>query len=536
MSASKGLMQAASGVSRGPGAGNAWDISTAQWLAEDVNYSSIAAQEDNPHGLFIKPDGTKMYVIGQTGDGVDEYDLSTAWDVSSASFLQYFDAGAQVTIPTDLFFKTDGTKMYILGDTSDDVYEYDLSTAWDVSSASYSTSRGVGSRPEGLFFKPDGTVMYVCRSETTDRVSQYNLSTAWDISSASAGADLTLSPSGPAGLFFKPDGTKMYIADLGDTVDEYDLSTAWDASSATFVQDLNVQAQEDSPQAVSFKSDGTVMYVLGLSDRVYQYQLSTAWDISSASFTETSSRYLDVSAQDDIMGEVFFKPDGLKMYAIGRRNDSVYEYDLSTEWDISTASYLQTFSVSSQEIGPTALFFKPDGTEMYICGTGGDDTNQYSLSTAWDISSASYTRTFDSSSQEVSPQGIFFKPDGLKMYIVGTLSDSINEYDLSTAWDISSASFLQSVNIGTQDNFPTGIFFKPDGTKMYVTGTGAGTENDQVNEYDLSTAWDVSSVSFLQGFNAEGKTFLLPASAFFKPDGLKMYVIDQIGEVFEFDL
>ena len=46
---------------------------------------SVAAQELNPTGLFFKPDGTKMYVVGDRHD-VYEYDLSSAWNVSTASF------------------------------------------------------------------------------------------------------------------------------------------------------------------------------------------------------------------------------------------------------------------------------------------------------------------------------------------------------------------------------------------------------------------------------------------------------------------
>jgi hypothetical protein len=99
-------------------------------------------------------------------------------------------------------------------------------------------------------------------------------------------------------------------------------------------------------------------------------------------------------------------------------------------WDISTASYLQNFSVAAQETVPRDLFFKPDGTKMYIVGSSGDDVNEYDLSTAWDISTASYLQNFSVAAQETIPSGLFFKPDGTKMYIVGFSGDAVNEYDL----------------------------------------------------------------------------------------------------------
>jgi hypothetical protein len=72
----------------------------------------------------------------------------------------------------------------------------------------------------------------------------------------------------------------------------------------------------------------------------------------------------------------------------------VNEYDLSTAWDITTASYLQNFSVAAQETNPQDLFFKPDGTKMYVIGSSGDDVNEYDLSTAWDVTTASYLQNF----------------------------------------------------------------------------------------------------------------------------------------------
>ena len=237
------------------------------------------------------------------------------------------------------------------------------------------------------------------------------------------------------------------------------------------------------------------------------------WDISGAEFVQSFS----VSSQETSPQGLFFKPDGTKMYVIGSTNDNVNEYDLSAAWDISTASYSQNLDISSREINPFSVFFKSDGTKMYFVGVAGGDINEYSLSTAWDVSTGSYTRRLDVTSQESTPLGVFFKADGTKMYVVGLNGNAVFEYDLSTAWDISSATYLQSFSIlvGT----PTDIFFKPDGAKMYIVGS----LNDAVNEYDLSTAWDVTTASSVQSFTVAGKE-TEPYGLFFGDDGKKMYV------------
>jgi len=492
---------------------------------------SVAAQEAIPTGIFFKPDGAKMYVTGQSGDDVNEYDLSTVWDITSASYLQNFSVSAQEASPTDVFFKPDGTKMYVIGYSGDDVNEYDLSTAWDVTSASYLQNFSVSAQdtnPNGIFFKPDGTKMYILGS-TGDDVNEYDLSTAWDVTSASYLQNFSVSAqeTAPQGIFFKPDGTKMYIIGYsGNDVNEYDLSTAWNVSTASYLQNFSVSAQETTPSGIFFKPDGTKMYIIGYSgDAVYSYTLSTAWDLSTASFDYPTEGYFSVSAQESAPTGIFFKPDGTKMYVLGADGDDVNEYDLSTAWEVSSASYLQNFSVSAQETIPSGIFFKSDGTKMYVIGLSGDDVNEYDLSTAWDISTASYLQNFSVSAQETTPQGIFFKPDGTKMYVIGTIGDAVYEYDLSTAWDISTASYLQNFSAAAQETNPQGIFFKPDGTKMYVIGiTG-----DDVNEYDLSTAWDISTASYLQNFSAAAQE-TNPQGIFFKPDGTKMYIIGYSGD------
>jgi sugar lactone lactonase YvrE len=485
---------------------SAWDVTT---LVGGVTSFSVATQETAPRSVFFKPDGTKMYIIGTTGDDVNEYNLSTAWDVSTASYVQVFSVGSQETTPSEVFFKPDGTKMYIIGLTGDDVNEYNLSTAWDVSTASYVQNFSVSAQetsPESLHFKPDGTKMYVC-GVGNDTVNEYNLSTAWDVSTASyvQNFSVTTEEIAPTGLFFKPDGTKMFVCgSSGDDINEYSLSTAWDVSTASYTRVSSTLA-ESALHSMFFKPDGTTVYIVGTTnDRVYQYSLGA----------------FDFSTQETDPTGIFIKPDGTKMYILGNAGNDVNEYNLSTAWATSTASYVQSFSVNTQEATPEDIFFKPDGTKMYVLGSNGDDINEYSLSTAWDISTASYVQVFSVASQETNPTGIFFKPDGTKMYICGSTGDDVNEYNLSTAWDISTASYSQNFDVSNEDFFPHSVSFKPDGTKMFI----GGTNDDDVNEYNLSTAWDISTASYVQNFSIKLQE---PDSRglFFKDDGSKMYLI-----------
>ena len=153
-------------------------------------------------------------------------------------------------------------------------------------------------------------------------------------------------------------------------------------------------------------------------------------------------------------------------------------------WDLSTASYDSvSFSVAGQETAPSGLFFKNDGTKMYVIGLQTDTIYQYTLSTAWDLSTASYDSvSFSVAGQDTGPQDLFIRPNGSRMYIVGTSSDTIYQYTLSTAWDLSTASYDSvSFSVAGQETAPNSLFFKPDGTKMFVVGF----DTDNVYQYSL---------------------------------------------------
>jgi sugar lactone lactonase YvrE len=154
---------------------------------------------------------------------------------------------------------------------------------------------------------------------------------------------------------------------------------------------------------------------------------ASGWNISSTSYDSVS--FL-VSGQEGSGSGMFFKPDGTGFYIVGAVTDSVYQYSLSTAWDLSTASYAsKSFSVQSQAGGPSGVFFKSDGTKMYVVNDGSGATNavyQYSLSTAWDVSTASYDSvTYSVATQADAPRELFFSSDGTKMYIADSNNTTV---------------------------------------------------------------------------------------------------------------
>ena len=167
------------------------------------------------------------------------------------------------------------------------------------------------------------------------------------------------------------------------------------------------------------------------------------------------------------------------------------EYTLSTIFDVSTASFVDSFSVQAQETQPRGIAFDKTGKKMFISGSTGDDVNEYTLGIGFDVSTASFVDSFSVNSQETTPQGIAFSKFGTKMFVVGNAGQDVNEYKLGTAWDVSTASFVDSFSVANEEISPNTIWFDASGKTMFILGNAG----DDVNVYKLGTAWDVSTAS-----------------------------------------
>ena len=506
---------------------------------------SIASQDTVPQGLTFNSDGTKMYMVGQTTDAVYQYSLSTAFVVSTGSYDSVsFSVSSQSTGPKGVLFNTDGTKMYVLEYDSSSVYQYSLSTAFDLSTASYSNvSFSVASQatqPSGFVFNNDGTKMYIVKSGTNDLIYQYSLSTAFDISTASYASlsfDVTSQAVNPRDVKFNADGTQMFVLDLSDgIVFQYNLSTPFNVSTASYSSlSFDVTSQDTSPAAMAFNNDGTKMYIVGYaSDSVYEYSLDPRFNLNAVDYMGNS---FSVASQDSNPHGLAFNNDGTKMYTVDRTADAVFQYTLSTAFSVTTASYDSvTFSVASQDTTPTGLAFNNNGTKMYIVGGTNDSIFQYSLSTAFDLSTASYDSvSFNVSSQNLYAEGLAFNNDGTKMYMIGLdNSSAIYQYSLSTAFDLSTASYSNvSFSVASQESSATGLAFNNDGTMMYVVGFNS----DSFFQYTLSTAFDLSTASYNSvSFSVSGQD-TIPESIAFNNDGTKIYMLGNSSDkVHEYEM
>ena len=305
-------------------------------------------------------------------------------------------------------------------------------------------------------------------------LDNYNLAIA---SYTTSSPSLQSVASSPRGLAFKADGTKMYVSSIDNfAVYQYSLSTAWDASTASYDSvSFSVLSETAYPMEIFFKPDGTEMYIASLfPSSVFQYTLSTAWNISSASFTGSVSAAVTMDA--------ILKSDGTKMFTLSEA--TITSYTLSTAWDITSASSdALTLSVSSQDGDPRALFVTPDGLKLFVVGSSTDTVYRYSLPSSWNLSGASYDSvSFSVAAQDTLPFGLEFKTDGKIMYILGATGTVVDQYSTGTfgGFTINTSYFVADDGSFTTTNNGRKIGKAISATEIIVDSALTG---DETNEY-----------------------------------------------------
>ncbi|WP_439637020.1 beta-propeller fold lactonase family protein [Oceanicaulis sp.] len=174
-----------------------YDIANLEYVK---NSDGIAGIYGNPQlGPVFSGDrlavyfGVAQYVIRQT--------LSVAGDVRSTygtpQYLNIQTVGGQNSI-LGLDVAPDESRILVTDNTLDDIFEYDIATPGDLSTATVNSNQSAGNVPRCPAYAPDGMAVYYVNNSSSQLV-RFPLSTAYDFSTRGPASFGSL-PTAPAGL------------------------------------------------------------------------------------------------------------------------------------------------------------------------------------------------------------------------------------------------------------------------------------------------------------------------------------------------
>lgn len=255
---------------------------------------------------------------------------------------------------------------------------------------------------------------------------------------------------------------------------KYELSSAFESAESTF-------DSSSTPKSLAYHNgDGSKAFSV-YGNTLLEYDLSTSYDVTTASSSTSNA----VSLDNDLQG-VFFNSDGSKMFLAGNETDSIYEYELTTPYDIATASYSNSSLDTSGEVGGLGgAASNADGTEIYTLAPSEGAVYTYNLSTGFDLSTASYNGQKFNFPELSSLQDLAISGGGRRFYVTVNNPDKIIEFVSTTPYDITQ--LTRSYSIDSLSGTPAAVGLS-NGTKLHYgddTNTQIVQRNFEYGVYDL---------------------------------------------------
>jgi hypothetical protein len=204
---------------------------------------------------------------------------------------------------------------------------------------------------------------------------------------------------------------------------------------------------------------------------------------------ESETTALGTSAHNDW----HWKSDGTSFHAVDRSADAVYNYSLTTAFDASTATRGTSKSISSFDINARGIALNPEGTIMIVCGDGNNKLFEFDLSTAFDVTSwSSSSDDFTLNGSNLTSRGILWNDDGTELYVLNSGTTQIFAYTTTTPYSLSGMSFNTSVSHTLDNNSVIAMNWANSGYTLLVTNDST----DDLYSFRCDTPYDATTSEF----------------------------------------
>lgn len=568
-----------------------YDIATPYDLSTATKNARTFINPLNQNGIAFcfSPDGTTLYCSNSST--VTSYALTTAWDVTTIS--PYANGSCAFTLPNAagqtgagvaaLRFSPDGTKMLIQNGST--TYSatyggwalYTLNVPWNLNSLASSTTTNYTtySADKGgstytttgpSEFSPDGMSLFVFMgqygsptcSSTAFSMETFTFSSPWNLTTWSRPRTY-LSVTGSFGqnmtfmaATYNATGTQISVysnqGNYANTACDYWTKYNYNVSSYslgatptaayTAAPTVNVDAEStaarvnlfnyelymassSTTQAVVYKPAGGVLatgdsLLLNGSTSVTTSAVSqgtvgavAAVPIYTAANRTYTGKSFGVQTSGSI-GSLRISTDGTLLIVMlgstGTYGSGLYAYSLSTPFDVSTATFSNFLSTSNNGLTLGCFDISPDGTRLimgsnYVSGAGnplgGGYVYEYILSQPWNIATAYYNgASWNLNNSAYNPRGIKFNGNGTQVILSYASSTNVflNYQNCGTPYRIGTCpSGTGSVWVSGASGNPTGVLQTPDGLNIITFAGGASSNVTTSNT--LGTAYNMATAT-----------------------------------------
>ena len=146
----------------------------------------------------------------------------------------------------------------------------------------------------------------------------------------------------------------------------------------------------------------------------------------------------------------------------------------------------------------------PDGTKIIVVSSM--RMHEFTMSTAYDITSASWTQRYDYDAYNPSTWGGYgfleLGDSGSKLYMADWSNHKIDQFTLSTPYslgnggsDVSFSGEVSGMNNSGSNQTQNGMYIK-DSTTVFIMKDDVSGNQAIIEEWVMSTAWDITTLSY----------------------------------------
>jgi WD40 repeat protein len=412
---------------------------------------------------------------------------------------------------SDLVSSPDGSKLFVTGDSVSSAGSDYATVAYDaVSGAQLWASRYEGGYAPAVAVSPDGSRLFVTGTGVGATYGDLEYATvAYD---AATGAQLWVSlydpaPSAPDGdgaqaLGVSPDGSKVFVTGQSLGALNYDYATiAYDAATGTelWVKRYNGPGHggPDDAVALGVSPDGSKVFVTGDSTETgnsFPDYLTIAYDATTGSKLWIR-RYDGPGNQADYVRALAVGPDGTTVFvtgdSVGRQGNRDYA-TIAYEAATGARLWVKRYDGPAHDAdGGQALGLAPDGKTLFVTGGSTGSSSGFDYATvAYDAATGArlwVTRYNGPANGSDAAHALGVSPDGAKLFVTGESPGSGTNYDYATVtYDAATGARLWVTRYNgpaTDADEAYALDVSPDGSKLFVTGRSVGSGSS----YDYAT-------------------------------------------------